>query len=60
VDNPAATVAQLFLLAGIAPDEDETLAVVDAMPVQRESIAALYRVPGVRYEVPALMWSAVP
>jgi hypothetical protein len=58
--DPAAAVTHLFVLAGIAPDEEEVQAVVDALPASRESVAALYRVPGVRYEVPALMWSAIP
>jgi hypothetical protein len=60
MNDPAAAVAQLAALAGFTPGEDERQALVDALPVTRESIAALYRVPGVRYEIPALMWSAVP
>jgi hypothetical protein len=58
--DPAAAVAALAALAGFTPDEEETQALVDALPVSRESIAALYRVPGVRYEIPTLTWSAVP
>jgi hypothetical protein len=60
VTHPAAAIDQLIALAGITPDEDELQAMVDALPVQREAVAALYRVPGVRYEVPCLTWNAIP
>jgi len=58
-DAPVA-IAQLIALAGITPNEEETQAMVDALPVNRASVDALYAVPGVRYEVPCLTWSAVP
>lgn len=53
-------VDQLLAIAGVSPGSSETAAMVDAFAGARTSIEALYKVPGVRYELPALSWSAIP
>lgn len=40
--------------AGISPSAEEIDALVDAYPTARAAAAALYTVPGVRYEDPAV------
>jgi hypothetical protein len=40
--------------AGISPSADEIDAMVTSYPTAREAAAALYSVPGVRYEDPAI------
>ena len=58
--DPAAQVAALLDLAGIAPGAEETAGMVATFTASRRAVDALYDVPGVRYESPALTWSAIP
>jgi hypothetical protein len=48
------TVLALLAMAGIAPSDAEIGAMTAAYPVNRRLAAALYTVPGVRYEEPAV------
>jgi hypothetical protein len=49
-----AVVRSLLQMAGIEPDLEEIDAMAEAYPASRRSAAALYAVPGIRYEDPAL------
>jgi hypothetical protein len=40
--------------AGLSPDTDEIDVLIAAYPTARAAVAALYTVPGVRYEDPAI------
>ncbi|MCW2598904.1 MAG: hypothetical protein JWM02_733 [Frankiales bacterium] len=53
-------VQALLGIAGITVHADEEAAMVAAFAAQRTAVAALYAVPAVRYELPALTWSAIP
>jgi hypothetical protein len=46
--------------AGITPSPDEIDTMVTAYPTAREATAALYTVPGVRYEDPAITFDPRP
>lgn len=55
---PQAAVDLLLDLAGIPASPDEREAMAATFAASRVSAAALYTIPGVRYELPALTWSA--
>lgn len=48
------TVRALLSMHGLRPDESEVDAVVASLPMVRAVVAALYAVPGVRYEQTAV------
>jgi hypothetical protein len=48
------TVLALLKMSGLSPTPDEVDAMVAGYPVSRQMMAALYAMPGVRYEEPAV------
>lgn len=56
--SPQASVSALLAMAGLAVYPVEAAALADAFAQSRAAVDALYRVPDVRYELPALTWSA--
>jgi hypothetical protein len=48
------TVLALLKMSGITPSEAEIDAMTASYPMNRQMVAALYTVPGVRYEEPAI------
>jgi hypothetical protein len=56
----AQTVTTLAALAGLTPSPEEMAAFVRSYPTTRASLDALYAVPGVRYEEPCVVFSAIP
>jgi hypothetical protein len=47
-------VLALLKMSGITPSEAEIEAMTASYPMSRQMVAALYTVPGVRYEEPAI------
>jgi hypothetical protein len=47
-------VRALLQMSGLAPTETEVDAMVAGYPATRQMVAALYTMPGVRYEEPAV------
>lgn len=56
----AATVTLLLGIAGICPSPEEMAAYFDSYPGTRATLDAFYTVPGVRYEEPCTVFSAIP
>ncbi|MCW2540245.1 MAG: hypothetical protein JWN95_1970 [Frankiales bacterium] len=54
-----AIVSALLTMAGLSIFDDEKAALVGGFAANRAAVDALYKVPEVRYEVPALTWSSV-
>jgi hypothetical protein len=57
--NSAEIVGALLTMAGLAIFDEERDTMIAGFAKTRAAVDALYRVPEVRYEVPALTWSAV-
>lgn len=57
--DPAALVAAQLAAAGIVPSAEEVAVMVAATPARLAAIDSLYAVPGVRYEEPGLVFSAL-
>lgn len=55
-----ATVRLLLAAAGLAPSEEEIAAFVVGYPRHKAGIESLYAIPEVRYESPALIFTATP
>lgn len=47
-------VVALLQMSGLSPTEAEVEAMVASYPTSRQMVAALYSMPGVRYEEPAV------
>jgi aspartyl-tRNA(Asn)/glutamyl-tRNA(Gln) amidotransferase subunit A len=58
VDAEVAAIRHLLAESGITPDERELLGIAEGSFRNRSAAAALYAVPGARYEEPALSWTA--
>ncbi len=54
------TVRALLQMAGVAPSEDEVAGLVAGFEGTRAMVSALYAMPGVRYEEPAVIFDARP
>jgi hypothetical protein len=54
------TVRALLQMAGVSPSEDEVAALVAGYDGTRAMVSALYTMPGVRYEEPAVIFDARP
>lgn len=57
--SSTAAVSTLLAMAGLTVSAEEAAALAIAFAQSRTAVDALYRVPDVRYELPALTWSAV-
>jgi hypothetical protein len=60
--NPevAATVATLLAAAGLAPSLEEVAVLVEQYPDHRAGVDRLHSLPELRYESPALIFTATP
>ncbi len=56
----AATVQTLLAAAGLAPTAEEVAVLVAQYPAHLAGVALLYSVPELRYESPALTFTATP
>ncbi|MFN8075105.1 MAG: hypothetical protein U0Q15_06745 [Kineosporiaceae bacterium] len=56
--EPLTAVDLMLDLQGIPASPDEREAMAATFAASRAAAAALYTLPGVRYELPALTWSA--
>jgi hypothetical protein len=56
----AATVATLLAAAGLAPNPDEIAVLVEQYPTHRAGVERLHSLPELRYESPALTFTATP
>jgi hypothetical protein len=54
------TVRTLLAMSGLSPAEDEVQAMIAGYAQSRQMVAALYAMPGVRYEEPATIFHARP
>lgn len=57
--DPATLVTAQLAAAGISPSAEEVATMIAATPGRLAAIEALYAVPGVRYEEPGLVFSAL-
>ena len=57
--DPQILIEAQLAAAGITPSAEEVATMVAATPARLAAIDALYAVPGVRYEEPGLVFSAV-
>lgn len=57
--DPQTVVPALLAAAGLSPSAEEVATLVDGYPALLARIDALFAVPGVRYEEPALVYSAL-
>lgn len=56
--NPHDLVRAMLGVSGIAPADAEIDAMAAGFTASRARVSALYTIPGIRYELPALTWSA--
>jgi hypothetical protein len=54
------TVRALLQMAGVTPSEQEVAALIEGYEGTRAMVSALYAMPGVRYEEPAVIFDARP
>jgi aspartyl-tRNA(Asn)/glutamyl-tRNA(Gln) amidotransferase subunit A len=59
-DPQLSAVRHLLSTSGISPDAAELRVIAEGFGLSRSAVAALYQLPAVRYEEPALTWSALP